>query len=242
VRYGIYGDIHGNLHALDAVLEAYQDEDIDVYLCTGDLVGYGAHPRECIERVREISQDVIAGNHDFAVCEKLALDFFNTYAKSAVLWTREQLSEDDLDYLRHLKLTAIVDEHTTVSHATIYDAHAFDYIQTQYDAHLSLQELSTTCGFVGHSHIPICFYLRDGSVNWTMEPTLDVSGLDKALINVGSVGQPRDENPDAAYAVYDTDAQKVWIKRVPYDVEGAIAAIEANNLPRILGERLRLGK
>ncbi|MEM8884707.1 MAG: metallophosphoesterase [Planctomycetota bacterium] len=242
MRYGIFGDIHGNLHALDAVLEAYKSESIDVYLCTGDLVGYGAYPHECIERVREISQEVVAGNHDFAVCEKLALDFFNTYAKSAVLWTREQLTDEDLDYLRNLKLTAIVDEHTTVSHATIYDAHAFDYIQTQYDAHLSLQELSTTCGFVGHSHIPIAFYLKEGAVNWTMEPSIEVAGLEKALVNVGSVGQPRDENPDAAYAVYDTEAQVVEVKRVPYDIEAAIAAIEENNLPRILGERLRLGK
>jgi diadenosine tetraphosphatase ApaH/serine/threonine PP2A family protein phosphatase len=242
VRYGIFGDIHGNLHALDAVLEAYQDENIDVYHCTGDLVGYGAHPHECIERVREISQEVVAGNHDFAVCEKLALDFFNTYAKSAVLWTREHLTPEDLEYLRHLKLTAIVDEDTTISHATIYDAHAFDYIQTQYDAHLSLQELSTTAGFVGHSHIPIAFYLKDGSVNWTMEPTIDLNGLDKALINVGSVGQPRDENPDAAYAIYDTEVQKVWVKRVPYDIEAAISAIDEAGLPRILGERLRLGK
>jgi diadenosine tetraphosphatase ApaH/serine/threonine PP2A family protein phosphatase len=242
VRYGIFGDIHGNLHALEAVLEAYQSESIDVYLCTGDLVGYGANPTECIATVKDLCQDVVAGNHDFAVCEKLALDFFNSYAKSAVLWTREQLSEEDLEYLRHLALTAIVDEDTTVSHATIYDAHAFDYIQTQYDAHLSLQELSTTCGFVGHSHIPIAFYLRDGTVNWTMEPELDLDGIEKALINVGSVGQPRDENPDAAYSIYDTETGTIRVKRVPYDIDGAIKAIDDAGLPRILGERLRLGK
>jgi diadenosine tetraphosphatase ApaH/serine/threonine PP2A family protein phosphatase len=242
VRYCIFGDIHGNLHALEAMLEDCQNEEIDAYLCTGDLVGYGAFPKECIDTVRDISQEVVAGNHDFAVCGKLALDFFNSYAKAAVLWTREHLEEDDLDYLRHLQLTAVVDADTTVSHATIYDAHAFDYIQTQYDAHLSLQELSTTCGFVGHSHIPIAFYLKDGSVNWTMEPTLELEGCEKALVNVGSVGQPRDENPDAAYGLYDTEAGVVTIRRVPYDVEAAIRAIEDNNLPRILGERLRLGK
>ena len=242
MRYCIFGDIHGNLHALEAMIEDCRDKRIDAYLCTGDLVGYGAFPKECIELARELSQEVVAGNHDFAVAGKLALDFFNSYAKAAVLWTRDQLSDDELEYLRHLKLTAVVDEDTTVSHATIYDAHAFDYIQTQYDAHLSLQELSTTCGFVGHSHIPIAFYLKDGSVNWTMEPVLELDGCEKALINVGSVGQPRDENPDAAYGIYDTDVGVVTICRVAYDIEGAIAAIEDNNLPRILGERLRLGK
>ena len=156
--------------------------------------------------------------------------------------TREALTDQDLEYLRDLPLIERIDDDTTLSHATIYDAHAFDYIQTQYDAHLSLQELQTTCGFVGHSHIPISFYLKDGAVSWTMEPTFDLSECDYALVNVGSVGQPRDENPQAAYAVFDTEKRKVWIKRVDYDVDAAVEAIEKNNLPRILGERLRLGK
>jgi len=242
VRYGIFGDIHGNLHALEAVLEAYRNESIDVYLCTGDLVGYGAHPHECVARTREISSLVVAGNHDFAVCGKLTLEFFNSFAKSAVLWTRQQLSPEDLAYLERLPIIADVDNVITLSHATIYDAHAFDYIQTQYDAHLSLQELRTKCGFVGHSHIPITFFLRDGLVSWSIEPEIDLQNCEKALVNVGSVGQPRDENPNAAYAVFDSEAQKIWIKRVPYDVEGAIRAIRANSLPPVLGERLRLGK
>ena len=243
MRYGIFGDIHGNLHALEAVLEAYEDESIDVHLCTGDLVGYGAFPRECIDTVRQrCPHHVVAGNHDFAVCEKLTLEFFNSYAKSAALWTRQNLTDEHIRYLHRLPLTLEVDKDTTLSHATLYDAHAFDYIQTQYDAHLSIQELQTTCGFVGHSHIPITFYLKDEVVNWTTETVIDMSRYDKVLVNVGSVGQPRDENPDAAYAVFDTEERKVWIKRVPYDVEGAIQAIEDNQLPRILGERLRLGK
>jgi predicted phosphodiesterase len=242
VRYGIFGDIHGNLHALDAVLDAYQGEKIDAYLCTGDLVGYGAFPRECIDRTRAVSQHVVAGNHDFAVCEKLTLEFFNSYAKSAVLWTREALTKEHLEYLHALPIIAAPDADVTLSHATIYDAAAFDYIQTQYDAHLSLQELRTPCGFVGHSHIPISFYLRDGVVGWTMESTIDVGAYDKLLVNVGSVGQPRDENPKAAYAIFDTEERRIWIKRVAYDVEAAIRAIEKNRLPRILGDRLRLGK
>jgi predicted phosphodiesterase len=242
VRYAIFGDIHGNLHALEAVLKAYEQEDIDVYLCTGDLVGYGAHPKECMDLSRQLCAHIVAGNHDFAVCGRLTLEFFNSYAKSAVIWTRNALPPDDLVYLDQLPLMVDVDADVTLSHATIYDAHVFDYIQTQYDAHLSLEELKTTCGFVGHSHIPITFYLRDGVVSWTMEPTIDLNTCEKALINVGSVGQPRDENPKAAYAIFDTSERKVWIKRVPYDIEAAIAAIEKNGLPKILGERLRLGK
>jgi len=241
VRYCIFGDIHGNLHALEAVLEDCKSQQIDAYLCTGDLVGYGAFPSECIARVREVSQEVVAGNHDFAVCGKLALDFFNSYAKTAVLWTREQLNEEELDYLRHLQLTAVVDEDTTVSHATIYDPHAFDYIQTQYDAHLSLQELSTTCGFVGHSHIPIAFYLKDGAVNWTMEPALELEGCEKALVNVGSVGQPRDEDPRTGYALYDSETGRVEIRRLEYDIDREAARIRAAGLPEMLADRLYLG-
>lgn len=242
MRYGVFGDIHGNLHALQAVLQAYEAEGIDQYLCTGDLIGYGAFPKECIQICRDLCTHIVAGNHDFAVCEKLTLEFFNSYAKSAVLWTRNALSDDDLAYLRGLPLTAVVDDDTTLAHATVYDAHAFDYIQTQYDAHLSLQEMRTTCGFVGHSHIPITFYLRDAVVSWTMEDSFDVTTCEKVLVNVGSVGQPRDENPSAAYAVFDTEERKIWVKRVDYDIEAAIQAIEDNGLPRILGERLRLGK
>lgn len=242
MRYAIFGDIHANLHALEAVMAAYEQEDIDVYLCTGDLVGYGAHPKECMDLCREKCAHIVAGNHDFAVCGRLTLEFFNSYAKSAIIWTRGALTPDDLVYLDKLPLTVEVDTDTTLSHATFYDAHVFDYIQTQYDAHLSLQELHTTCGFVGHSHIPITFYLRDGVVSWTMEPTIDLTTCEKALVNVGSVGQPRDENPRAAYAIFDTDEEKIWIKRADYDIDAAIEAIERNGLPAILGERLRLGK
>ncbi len=242
MRYAVFGDIHGNVHALEAVLKAYQAEKPDDFLCTGDLVGYGANPKECVDATRQLCNHVVAGNHDFAVCEKLTLEFFNSYAKSAVLWTREQLTDEDLEYLAHLPLVDRVNGGVTMAHATVYDAHAFDYIQTQYDAHLSLQQMETRVGFVGHSHIPITFLLRDGAVTWTIEPEVDLAGCEKALVNVGSVGQPRDENPDAAYAVYDTDEDKVWIKRVEYDIEGAIEAIERNGLPSVLGERLRLGK
>ena len=227
---------------LNAVLKAYEEEDIDVYLCTGDLVGYGGHPKECMDICREKCEHIVAGNHDFAVSGRLTLEFFNSYAKSAVIWTRSALDPDDLVYLDQLPLMVEVDSDVTLSHATIYDAHVFDYIQTQYDAHLSLQELKTTCGFVGHSHIPITFYLRDGVVSWTMESVIDLDTCEKALVNVGSVGQPRDENPKAAYAIMDTEERKVWVKRVPYDIEGAIKSIEENGLPKILGERLRLGK
>ena len=242
MRYGVFGDIHGTLHALRAVLNAYESERIDTYICTGDLVGYGAFPRECIELTRATCEHVVAGNHDFAVCGRLTLEFFNSYAKSAVLWTRETLTDEELEYLRTLPLVVRVDAAVTLAHATVYDSHAFDYIQTQYDAHLSLQELDTSCGFVGHSHIPITFALKNKVVSWTMETTIDLDASEKVLVNVGSVGQPRDENPQAAYAIFDTEERNIWIKRVDYDVDGAVAAIAKHGLPDILGERLRLGK
>ena len=242
MRYGVFGDIHANLHAFSAVLDAYESERIDTYLCTGDLVGYGAFPKECIDLTRERCAHVVAGNHDFAVCGRLTLEFFNTYAKAAVLWTREALSKEDMDYLRDLPLMADVDPTVTLAHATIYDAYTFDYIQTQYDAHLSLKELGTQCGFVGHSHIPITFALKNQAVSWTMEPTIDLDTCEKVLVNVGSVGQPRDENPMAAYAILDTQEREICIKRVEYDIDAAVAAIAKHNLPDILGERLRLGK
>ncbi|MFQ5844348.1 MAG: metallophosphoesterase family protein [Planctomycetota bacterium] len=242
MRYAVFGDIHGNVHALRAVLAAYEAERPDLFLCTGDLVGYGANPKECVDATRQLCRHIVAGNHDFAVCEKLTLEFFNSYAKSAVLWTREQLTEEDLTFLAHLPLVEVIHGDVTLAHATVYDAHAFDYIQTQYDAHLSLQQMQTRVAFVGHSHIPIAFLLRDGVVTWTLEPVIDLSTCEKALVNVGSVGQPRDENPEAAYAVYDSDESRIWIKRARYDIDGAIREIRQHGLPDVLGERLRLGK
>ena len=240
MKYGILGDIHANMEALEAVLEAMDQSGVQRHVSVGDLVGYGANPCEVIARVRGLNAVVVAGNHDFAAIDRLNIDFFNTFARESALWTRATLSDDDKAYLRSLKLVEYVDTFT-VAHSTVHSPELFEYIQTSYDAHLSFEQQRTPLSFVGHSHVPVNFFKRR-SVSFNMDPEVRLEDAAKAMINVGSIGQPRDENPDAVCAVYDSDEKAVRLKRVKYDVEKAARKILAAGLPEILAERLRYGR
>ncbi len=241
MKYGVFGDIHGNLEALKASVEAMKSHGAEKFLCLGDIVGYGADPSKCIEIVRELHSVVVAGNHDFATIEKLNIDFFNSYAKEAVIWTRKNISKQDVEYLRNLELVAGVDGIITLVHGSLNFPEMFDYIQTSYDAHLSLQALQTDICFLGHSHVPVTFFQKQ-TVSYTMDSRIQLGPGEKALVNVGSVGQPRDENPCACLAVYDSDEKTAEILRVPYDVDLAGRKIVEAGLPEILAERLRYGR
>jgi predicted phosphodiesterase len=241
LRYGIYSDIHANLEALQAVFARLEQEKIDQYICLGDIVGYGANPKECIQMVLDKKSLVIAGNHDYAVAGKLNLDFFNHFAREAAMWTRKQLTNDEKQFLANLDLVQVIQDILTIVHGTLNFPEMFDYIQTSYDAHLSLELLETPVCFFGHSHVPITF-LQGQTVSFSMDEEITIEKNRKTLINVGSVGQPRDENPMASCAIYDAEAGKVSIHRVEYDIEGAIEKIIKAGLPEILGERLRYGR
>jgi predicted phosphodiesterase len=239
--YGIFGDIHGNLEALQAVIERMKDEGAERFLCVGDIIGYGADPAKCIEIVRNLNSVVVAGNHDFATIEKLNIDFFNSYAKEAVVWTRKNISEGDHNFLAGLELVQVVDDIITIVHGSLNFPEMFDYIQTSYDAHLSLQALGTDVCFLGHSHVPVTFFQKQ-TVSYTMDSEIKIGPGERALVNVGSVGQPRDENPNACFALYDAEEKRVRIIRIPYDIDLAGKKIIEAGLPEILAERLRYGR
>lgn len=241
MRIAVIADIHSNLEALEAVLGALSRSRIDRTVCVGDVVGYGADPKPCIDRVRETCDIVVAGNHDWAVAGRLSMEFFNTYARDAIVWTRLQLQPNDLRWLNDLPLQADVHGLATLVHATLHNPAAFDYLLTSYDAHLSMAVLDHPLCFVGHSHIPITFTERDG-LGFTFADTIDLTKVKKAIVNPGSVGQPRDENPHAGYAIYDTVKRKVTLHRVPYDVDAAGKKIVEAGLPQVLADRLHVGK
>jgi diadenosine tetraphosphatase ApaH/serine/threonine PP2A family protein phosphatase len=241
LRYAILADIHSNLEALEAVLAALSKSRIDRYVCVGDVVGYGADPKACVDRVREICSVAIAGNHDWAVAGTLSLEFFNSYAREAIRWTRERLEPADVAWLRDLPIEHDLDGLATLVHSTLHNPQAFDYLLTSYDAHLTMRVLERPLCFVGHSHIPITFMERNG-LGFTFADVVDLTKVDKAIINPGSVGQPRDENPAAAYAIYDTVKRKVTLHRAPYDIDACCAKIEQAGLPQVLADRLRVGK
>ena len=240
MKYGILGDIHSNLEALDAVLEQMAAQGVEKYVSVGDLVGYGANPTECIARVRKLETLVVAGNHDFAAVDKLNIDFFNTYARESALWTREALSDEEKDYIRSLSLVETCEDFTVV-HSTLYSPELFEYIQTSYDAHLSFEQQSTTVSFMGHSHVPVNFFKRR-NVSFNMDTEIRLEEGVKVMINVGSIGQPRDENPDAVCVVYDSGDNLIRVSRVPYDIDKASKKILDAGLPEILAERLKYGR
>jgi diadenosine tetraphosphatase ApaH/serine/threonine PP2A family protein phosphatase len=243
MKYGILGDIHSNLSALDAVLGELAQHKIDRLISVGDVVGYGAAPGACIQAVREAGAVVVMGNHDAACLDLIDVTYFNNYARAAVEWTKSQLTDEDRAWLSTLPLTVHL-EHCSVAHGTLHRPELFDYIQSPRDADPSLDEMPLPVCFVGHTHVPVALLrLRDDPTRtaYTVEPEVDVEEALRSLVNVGSVGQPRDEDPRAAYAVYDSTAGRVRIHRVEYDIEREAARIRAAGLPGMLADRLFLG-
>ncbi len=243
MRIGILGDIHANLEALSAVIEAAQQEGVEAWVQVGDIVGYGPDPSACIDVVRDLGCVTCLGNHDAAALGMLDTSYFNAYAKAAVEWTRQQLRPRDLDYLRSLQLVVERPEFTVV-HGTMHMPEHFGYVISQVEAVESLRLQRTFMCFVGHSHVPALYLQRsDGDVDWVCQSELEMSvaGFAKALMNVGSVGQPRDEDPRAAYAIYDTASKVVAIRRVVYDIAAVQQKIRNAGLPEMLAHRLTLG-
>jgi diadenosine tetraphosphatase ApaH/serine/threonine PP2A family protein phosphatase len=240
VRYAVVSDIHGNLEALRAVLADAAPRADDV-LCLGDVVGYGADPVACVDLIGARAGAVVAGNHEHAVTGAMSLSWFNRYARAAAEWTRTQLDTDCRSYLSALPLTTEVHDATLV-HASPRQPDEWEYLVSEADGLEAFDAFATRLCFVGHSHVPAMWSLGSSGPDYArgdVDVTLD-SGR-RYIVNVGSVGQPRDRDPRAAYALWDADARRVTIRRVAYDVAGARAKIEAAGLPRFLSERLAAG-
>jgi len=240
MKYGILGDIHSNLSALRAVLERFRAHGVERVLSVGDVVGYGAAPSECIEILRDIGARVVKGNHDAACVNEMDLTYFNTYARAAVIWTRAQLSREESTWLARLPLTLDLED-CSVAHGTYHRPERYDYVQGESDADASLDRLPTPVCFVGHSHVPIALVrLEDDPLRTARAEGCDIelSDVRRALINVGSVGQPRDDDPRAAYAIFDPEEQRVVIERVRYDIDIEARRIRAAGLPPVLADRL----
>jgi len=240
LRYAILSDIHGNRVALQAVLRSLRGELIDQLICLGDVVGYGPEPLECVRMLRQHHFTVVAGNHDCAVTQKIDIKTFNDLARESTLWTREVMDSEAYDYLADLPLVVEFDGFTIV-HGTLHTPELFDYVQTCYDAHLSMEVMDQPVCFIGHSHVPVAF-VRNGVIRYAVGPQFPISTQERTIVNVGSVGQPRDRDPRACYAIYDTGEQVVELRRVRYDIDRVAEQICEAGLPRPLGERLRVGR
>ena len=241
MRYGIVSDIHSNRDALDAVLAAMQAERLDRWLCCGDLVGYAAEPAACVQAVRAAAHAVVAGNHDWAVAGTLSTDRFHPEAAAAVRWTAAHLSPADRAYLAGLPLTWS-DDQVTLAHGTLHHPDAFDYLLDEDRAAQSFMVQATPVAFVGHTHVPVIYACGpDGDIRLLHDRAVALQPGVRYLVNVGSVGQPRDHDAQAAYAVYDTDARRLELTRVPYPIARAQEKIRAAGLPDRCADRLGRG-
>ncbi|MCX7836101.1 MAG: metallophosphatase family protein [bacterium] len=223
---GIISDIHGNLEALEAVLEAGQRFSINRWVCLGDIVGYGPNPVECLELVRSHCDVIVKGNHDDACGCFAEIDEFNQIAKRAILWTIEQLKDVDRDWLSKLPLYVLEEDRMYV-HSSPYKPYLWHYIFTESEARRQIQHLPQNIRycFIGHTHEPFRF----------------VSDNKSELINVGSVGQPRDYDARSCFVVFNESLGKFHFCRVEYDIERTQQKILDRGLPRFLAHRLQLG-
>jgi diadenosine tetraphosphatase ApaH/serine/threonine PP2A family protein phosphatase len=241
VRIGVVSDVHSNLPALEAVLGAMGP--VDGLWCLGDFVGYGPWPNECIELLRERGVVAIAGNHDLAVIGEIPTAYFNQHAAFAAYWTTQQLTPASSTFLASLEAKTVVGQ-VTLAHGSPRDP-VWEYLLSAAGAEESFSTLSTPLCFVGHSHVPCLFsQAPSGStVGSYMEPdsTYTMSELETCIANPGSVGQPRDRDPRAAYLVYDTDARCLTWQRVAYDIARVQARMHEVGLPQPLADRLDRG-
>ena len=262
MKYALLSDIHSNLEAFQAVVKDLTKEKVDDVFFLGDIVGYGADPVRCIKMLQKLTTHIIAGNHDWAAVGRTETDLFNPVAKTAIEWTALQITPRQQAFLTQLPLIKNY-PHSTLVHATPHHPEDWNYL-------LSLKEASQnfTCGdqhicFIGHSHTPITFVQdhedkinkstiyykkspfvknKEGAISHLHNATFTLKDGHRYIINVGSVGQPRDGNPHAAYGIYHADDARFTLKRIPYAVERAQKKIIAAGLPPFLASRLAEGR
>ena len=232
MRIAIISDIHSNLEALTKAFNIIDRRSIDEIVCLGDIVGYGANPNECVDLVRQRCNIVIKGNHDEAVIDLTVADDFTDNARSAILWTREQITKENLGYLRSLSIAQQKKDMILV-HSSPCEPQEWNYIFDEDTAARAFRSFSEPLCFIGHTHMPMIFS-PNGFVS-------AIANDERYLINVGSVGQPRDRNTDLSFGIFDSDTWTYENIRSPYEMEIAARKILKTTLPPRLGQRLLMG-
>jgi len=241
-RIGVLGDLHANLSALEAVLSLLELEDVDAIYCGGDIVGYGPRPNEVINLLIERGIQAVAGNHDWALLGHLSEESFNPYAKQALQWTRERLNPLAKEYLEALPLR-IDHELFALFHGALPRPEEFHYLQSFPTALATLNDFEAPIGFCGHTHVPMNFIQHPGKteLDWHFQVDWHLEAGQRAVVNVGSPGQPRDEIPTAPALVYTIPTGRVQLLRTPYNIAAEKSLIKRAGLPAPLGDRLSHG-
>ena len=225
MKIAVVSDIHSNLEALTEVLKEIESIKVDAIYCLGDIVGYGPQPNECIDLIKSVTDKVVVGNHDSAVINQTDMMLFNSYARESTEWTRRMITDENYEYL--LKLPLKISENDLLFvHSTPLIPEDWNYILTQHSAEKHFNYFTEQACFIGHSHRPEMFRSID----------------DRLIINVGSVGQPRDGNSKASFVVYGTDSGEYELIRKEYDIKSVYKNIVKAGLNEFLGERLMVGR
>jgi len=236
----LISDIHSNLEALDSVVETI-GKSVDRWICLGDTVGYGANPNECVEIVRELTGHAIAGNHDRAAVGLTDSDYFNPIAKAAIVWTGRILKKENRRYLKSLELTMKIEDSYFV-HSSPSNPSSWQYIFSLDDAVHEFSHFTERICFVGHSHLAFAIKEHQEHYQVVEDREFHLSKSDRYLVNVGSVGQPRDLDPRACSVIWDDENSILRFIRVEYDVERAQKKIVDAGLPQFLADRLKYGR
>ncbi len=243
MRYAVLADIHSNLIAFQTVLQHIEEHGgVDEIWCLGDVVGYGPQPRECIQLLRQRKHVCVAGNHDLAAIAKIDIGDFNPNAAAAARWTADQLDADSVAYLDSLPLTLERSDFTLVHGSPRHPV--WEYLLSESSAQENLGYFRTICCLIGHSHMPLCFICStDGSCSISeLGPETRLGdNSNRLIINPGGVGQPRDGDSRASYAIYDAEAGVLRHYRVPYDIVSVQQKMAEAGLPEHLAMRLSYG-
>jgi diadenosine tetraphosphatase ApaH/serine/threonine PP2A family protein phosphatase len=233
MRIALISDIHANIEALSQALDAIEKKKVDEIICLGDLVGYGASPNECVDLVRRSTSHILLGNHDQAAVDLRVADGFNQYARIAAVWTSRQLSDDHKQFIRDLPYTLVFEDLLFV-HSSPFEPKEWHYILSPADAHMSFSYFTDPICFIGHTHVPGIF-CED---IWTRT----VERGKRFIVNVGSIGQPRDNDPRLSFGIFDSSEWKYENVRLAYDVQKASEKIKLAGLPKPLADRLGQGR
>jgi diadenosine tetraphosphatase ApaH/serine/threonine PP2A family protein phosphatase len=242
MRIGIFSDVHANIEALTAVLDAFRSERIDKYVCIGDTVGYGASPNECCDIIRELAAFTILGNHDAAVAGRMDYSYYYDAARNALDMHARMLTPANMAWLKSLPYQ-VQDNEVTFCHGSPVNLEEFEYIFSKEQAAQCLEmwnELNTVT-FIGHSHLCKSFALTRTEVYEVVAEKFVIRPEHRYIISVGSVGQPRDYDNRASYTIYDSDEKTFEFKRAAYDIDSAAQKIFDSELERNFGNRLYLG-
>ena len=238
--YAILSDIHGNLEALTSVLTNTRKQRVTDYICLGDIVGYNANPVECIEKIRELKCVCVKGNHDHYCSLQNTIAGFHAHAADAVGWTRQQLSEEDRKFLNNLKMVEKV-KNFTIVHSTLDMPEMWGYVFENLEAEASFNYQTTPVCFFGHTHVPLAFEKGPEISGGTYKRIKLKRGV-KYFVNPGSIGQPRDGDPKASYAIYNSETREINLFRVSYDIAKTQRKNREAGLPEALALRLEVGR